>query len=95
MAQFRSWLRDNATLVGFLVAQALAGGALLISVIIYAVKLEVRVHTMETRGAEYTVDRMNKFDQRITVLEEQVNTNSATVKRIVDVMTRELNKGEK
>lgn len=92
MAQFRSWLRENATLVGFLAAQALAGGALLISVIIYSVKLENRVHTMETRGAEYTVTRLNKVDEKITVLEQHMKATEDQVKRIVDIMTRELNK---
>lgn len=92
MAQFRSWLRENATLVGFLVAQAIAVGALIISIIIYAVKLETRVYIMETRGASYTVERLNKTDERLTKLEEQIDTNSASIKRIVDVMTRELNK---
>ena len=94
MTQFRSWLRDNATLVGFLAAQALAIGALIISLIVYATKLETRVAIMETRGAEYTVARLNKIDERLTTLEEQIKTNSDSIKRIVDIMTRELNKGE-
>lgn len=39
---------------------------------------------METRGAEYTVARMTKIDERITVLEQQIDHNSAQIKRLID-----------
>lgn len=92
MTQIRSWLKDNATLATFLVAQAAAMAFGIVSVIIYAVKLETRVAIMETRGAEYTVTRLNKIDERLTMLEGTIHTNSDTLKRVVDIMTRELNK---
>jgi hypothetical protein len=46
---------------------------------------------METRGAEYTVDRMNKIDQRITVLEGQIKRNEESIDKIIDIMTKRLN----
>jgi hypothetical protein len=58
----------------------------------YMVKLENRVYTMEHRGAEYTVARMEEMKQRITVLEQKINQNAAQIERIVDIMTRELKK---
>lgn len=86
----QSWLRDNSTLVYFLIAQFVAGGAGAASVLAYMVKLETRVHTMETRGAEYTVARMDELKLKIAKLEQEINYNEASIKRIVDVMTREL-----
>ena len=79
--KIKSWLREHHTVVIFLVVQAIA-------IVAYAVKLETRVSIMETRGAEYTVDRMNKFDQRITVLEQEVKKNTAQLERIVDKLTK-------
>jgi len=92
MTEVRSWFRQNSTLIYFLIAQFIAIGAGAASVLAYMVKLETRVMTMETRGAEYTIDRMNKFDQRVTVLETMIKKNETSIDRIVDVMTRELNK---
>jgi uncharacterized protein HemX len=92
MTQFRSWFNDNQALVVFLIAQAVALGAAGAAVIAYSVKLETRVSTMETRGAEYTIDRMNKFDQRATVLEQQIKKNEASIERIVDLLTKNIGK---
>jgi hypothetical protein len=90
--QFRSWLKDNATLVTFLVAQAFAVAFGIVSIIVYSVKLETRVHIIETRGTAFTVEHMNKQDERLTTLEGSVKKNEDSINRIVDVMTRELNK---
>ena len=84
----KSWFQENQTMVMFLAAQAIAIGTAGAAILAYSVKLETRVHTMETRGAEYTVDRMNKFDQRITVMEEQMRDNRARIERIVDMLTK-------
>jgi cell division protein FtsL len=99
MTQIRSWLKDNATLATFLVAQAVAIAFGIVSLIVYATKLETRVHIMETRGSAYTVESIGKLEEhigkiegRLTTLEEQVHSNSESIKRIVDIMTRELNK---
>lgn len=91
MTTARSWFRENQTLVYFLVAQTVALGAAGLSVTAYMVRLETRVHTMETRGAEYTVARIGLLEQRITVLEQTIKKNEATIIRLVDVMTKNLN----
>jgi hypothetical protein len=92
MTQTRSWLRENSTLVYFLVAQAIAVGGGAAALIAYSVRLETRVHIMETRGAEYTVARMDEMKQRIAILEIQIKNNAESIVRIVNVMTRELGK---
>lgn len=81
--QAGSWIRENTSLVVFLAAQVLAMGAGAAAIIAYSVKLETRVHIMETRGAEYTVSRMNGFDQRITVLEGNIKDNKDRIDRIL------------
>ena len=88
----RSWIKANSTLIYFLIAQFIAIGAFVASGLAYMVKLETRVHTMETRGAYYTVARMDEMKLRINSLEQQIEKNEDSIKRIVDVMTRELGK---
>jgi len=90
--QLRSWFRENHTLVIFLVAQAIAVGTAAAAILAYSVRLETRVSIMETRGAHYTVARMDEMKQRITVLEESVRKNERSIERIVDVMTGGLKK---
>jgi site-specific recombinase XerD len=90
--QARSWIRENSTLIGFLLAQFVALGAAATTIIAYATRLEVRVHTMETRGAEYTVARMEEMKQRITVLEQNIKQNEFSINRIIAIMTRDLGK---
>ena len=48
----KSWFQENQTMVLFLAAQAIAIGAAAAAILAYSVKLETRVYTMETRGAE-------------------------------------------
>ena len=48
----KSWIKDNSTLIYFLIAQFIAIGAGAASILAYAVKLETRVHIMEHRGAD-------------------------------------------
>jgi len=90
--QLRSWFQNNHTLVVFLGAQLVAMGAAAAWVIAYSVKRETRVSILETRGASYTVDRLNTIDQRLTVLEQNSNRNAASIERIVDAMTSGLKK---
>jgi voltage-gated potassium channel Kch len=87
----KTWIRSNSTLIYFLIAQFIAIGAGAASILAYAVKLETRVMTMETRGAEYTVARMEEMKRRITILETQAADNKRSIDRIVDVMTKRLN----
>jgi hypothetical protein len=87
----KSWLRDNSTLIYFLIAQFVAIGAFAASGIAYMVKLETRVAIMETRGAEYTVARMEEMKLKIAGLEHQIEQNQRSIDRIVDTMTKRLN----
>lgn len=87
MTQLKQWAKENATLVYFLIAQALAlvsGGAWGLS---YMVNLENRVATMETRGSPH----LAVVDNRLTVLESQTKENKERLERVVDVMTKRLN----
>ena len=86
--QLRSWFQDNHTLVVFLGAQLVAMGAAAAAIIAYSVKLETRVSIMETRGAEYSVARMAKMEERITVLEQVGNRHTTQLERIVDLLTK-------
>jgi len=79
----KSWMRENQTLLGFLILQAIA-------IVAYAVKLETRVSTMETRGASFTVARMDGLNERITVLEQKIDRNQSSIERIVETMTKNL-----
>jgi len=91
--RIKSWLSEHqTTLLAFLLGQILVIGAAAASGFAYMVKLETRVHTMETRGAEYTVARMEEMKLKISRLEQQIETNEDSIKRIVEVMTRELGK---
>ena len=90
--QARSWFREHQTLILFLAAQAVAVGGGAAALIAYSVRLDTRVTTMETRGAHYTVARMDEMRLRINSLEQRIDRNEDTIKRIVDVMTRELGK---
>ena len=86
----RSWIRNNSTLIYFLIAQFIAIGAGAASILAYAVKLETRVHIMETRGAEYTVARMEEMKLKIAALEQSIDKNQDRIDRIVNIMTKEL-----
>ena len=87
----RSWLSEHqTTLIVFLLGQLLVAGAAGASFLAYMTRLEVRVHTMETRGAEYTVARMEEMKLSIAKLQQDIAKNERSIERIVDVMTREL-----
>ena len=87
MTELKSWVRENSTLVYFLIAQAIAIGAAGVSIIAYSVRLETRVNTLEVRGSPH----LSVIDNRLTVLEKQTEANKQSIDRIVDVMTRKLN----
>ena len=86
----KSWFKENNTLVMFLGAQLIAMGAAAAAFIGYSVKLETRVSIMETRGAEYTVDRMNKISDRITIIEQRQQRNEAQIDRLVSEFIKEI-----
>jgi hypothetical protein len=56
--------------------------------IAYYVKMETRVSIMETRGAAYTAERLGRIDERITILEQNIKKNEASIERIVDKLTK-------
>jgi len=83
--KIRSWFTEHYALVFFLIAQGAA-------ILTYMVRLETRVSIMETRGAAYTVERLNRIDEKITILEEITKQNKERIDNVVEIMTRELNK---
>ena len=89
--QAKSWIKENSTLIYFLIAQFIAIGAFVASGLAYMVKLETRVAIMEERGAAYTVSRMDEMKLKINSLEAQIEKNEKSIDRIVDVMTKKLN----
>lgn len=84
----RSWLKENQALVYFLIAQAIAIGAAVLSITAYMVRLETRVSTLEVRGSPH----LAVIDNRLTVLESQTKSNKESIDRISEIMLRELNK---
>lgn len=82
--QARSWIKENSSLALFLIAQLLAIGAAAASILAYSVRLETRVAIMETRGAEYSVARMNTMANQITVLEQKITQNEQRIGRLLD-----------
>jgi hypothetical protein len=86
MTTAHSWVKENSTLLYFLVAQMFAlvsGGAYGLS---YMVRLETRVNTLETRGSSH----LEQINTRLTVTEKETQANDLRLKRIVEIMTREL-----
>jgi hypothetical protein len=82
----KEWAKSNATLLYFLIAQAIFIGGLAFSGYGYMVRLEARVDTLETRGNPH----LGTIDNRLTVLESQTKANKDSIERIVDVMTKRL-----
>jgi N6-adenosine-specific RNA methylase IME4 len=87
MTALKTWAKENATLVYFLIAQAIGIGAAVLSMTAYMVRLETRVETLETRGSPH----LSTIDNRLTVLESKTTENKRSIDRIVDVMTKRLN----
>ena len=81
--QLKSWFKENHTLVIFLAAQAVALGAAAAASLAYFTRLETRVSILETRGAEYSVARMNKTDERLTSIEGQLREHEARINRML------------
>lgn len=88
----KSWFRENATLIYFLIAQLIAIGGGAAAMLAYFTKLETRVSIMEERGAAYTVSRMDEMKLKIAVLEHQIEKNEETIIRIREIMLRDFGK---
>jgi hypothetical protein len=80
----KGWLKQNSTLVYFLLAQLVALAAGAASILSYSVKLETRVHILETRGAAYSVQRMDAMANEIAVLKEKIQNNEESISRVRD-----------
>ena len=91
MTALKSFLRENSGLVTFLIVQTIALVAAGASVLAYFTNLENRVHTMESRGAAYTVSRMDEMKLNIAKLQQDIEKNEDQIKLIRDIMTRRLN----
>lgn len=83
----KSWLKENSTLVYFLIGQAILIGGGAFSLTTYMVQLEERVKTLEVRGSPH----LGVIDNRLTVLESKTTDNKEAIDRIVAVMTKRLN----
>ena len=87
MTEIKTWFGQNSTLAYFLFAQFVAIGAAVLSMTAYAVKLEGRVLTLETRGSSHLAE----INNRLTVTEKETDANRARLERMVDIMTKNLN----
>jgi uncharacterized coiled-coil protein SlyX len=87
-----SFWKEHSGLMGFLIAQGIGFTAAGASVLAYMVKLETRVSTMEVRGAAYTVSRMDDMKLAIAKLQQDIDKNEDSIRRIIDIMTRDLGK---
>lgn len=92
MTAVKSWIRENSGLMYFLIAQFVAIGGGAAAALSYFTVLETRVSIMEQRGAAYTVGRMDDMKLKINKLEQQIEANENSIRRIIDIMTRELGK---
>ena len=89
----KSWVKDNATLIYFLIAQAIAlvtAGAYGLS---YMVQLESRVNALEVRGSPHLAEintRLTVLESRTTNNNDRIDKNDERIDRIIGIMTREL-----
>ena len=86
MTELKSWMKENQTLVFFLIAQFIAIGAAVLSMTAYMVRLEERVSILEVRGSPHLAE----INNRLTVTEKETQNNHDRLERIVTIMTKEL-----
>ena len=84
----KSWLKENQTLIYFLIGQGIFIGGLAFAGVSYMVTLENRVTTLEVRGSPHLAE----INTRLTTTEKETDANTQRIDRIVDVLTRELGK---
>ena len=82
----KSWLKDNATLVYFLIGQGILVVGAGFSLTTYMVNLENRVATLEIRGSPH----LSEINNRLTVLESKTTDNKQRLDHVIDIMTKEL-----
>ena len=81
-----SWVRQNATLVYFLLGQLLALFAALAYIVNWKADLESRIHILEERGSPH----LAQINNRLTVTEKETQAQGARIDRVVEIMLREL-----
>lgn len=91
MTELKEWVRDNSTLVYFLIAQFLAAGAVAVSFVSYMTNLEARVVTLETRGSSHLAE----INNRLTVTEKETQHNKQQLDRISEILLRDFGKNVK
>lgn len=84
--QATSWMRQNSTLVYFLVGQVFAIFAALTYIVNWKADLESRMHILEDRGSPHLAE----INNRLTVTERETKENVKRIDRIVEIMLREL-----
>ena len=84
--QVKSWVKENQTLVFFLIAQLIALVSAMAYVVNWKADLESRVHILEDRGSPH----LAQINNRLTVTEKETQANSARIDRVVEIMLREL-----
>jgi uncharacterized coiled-coil protein SlyX len=84
----KSWLKENQTLLYFLMAQLIAIGVGGASMLAYFTTLEQRVTTLEVRGSPHLAE----INNRLTTTEKETESNAHRIDRVVEIMTRELGK---
>jgi hypothetical protein len=89
--EIKTWVKGHSGLTAFLVGEALTIAAILASIIAYAVRMDTRIETLEVRGSPH----IERLEHRMTTTEAETASNKNSINRIVDVMTRELNKGDR
>jgi hypothetical protein len=97
--QATSWVKENSTLVYFLIAQTVALASGLTYIVNWKSDLESRVHILEVRGSPHLAE----INNRLTVTEKETQANTtriengidridSRVNRIGEILTRELGK---
>lgn len=97
VTEVKSWVKENATLVYFLIAQTIALTSGLAYIVNWKADLESRVHILEVRGSPHLAEINNRLT--VTEKETQANTDRFEAERIridkrideiVRIMTRDL-----
>lgn len=84
--QATSWVKQNSTLVYFLIGQFIAIFTGLAYIVNWKADLESRMHILEVRGSPHLAE----INNRLTVTEKETQGNQARIDRIVEIMLREL-----
>jgi hypothetical protein len=82
----KSWVKENSTLVYFLVGQTLALMSALAYIVSWKADIESRIRILEVRGSPHLAE----INNRLTVTEKETEGNKARIDRVIEIMLREL-----